>query len=58
MWGGSWSNLETYDIIHERDQIKNNFCLKHNYTLIRIPYNKLSTLTLNDIMGDEYKIYE
>ena len=58
MWGGEWSNTETYDTIHERDLIKNKFCLDNNYTLIRIPYTKLATLTLNDLMEDKYKVYE
>ena len=53
MWGGSWSNIEDFDTIHERDEIKNNFCKQHNYILIRIPYQKLGKITLQDIMGDE-----
>lgn len=56
--GGSWSNIETYDTIHERDLVKNQFCLSNNYILIRIPYDKINTLTLEDLMGDKYKIYE
>ena len=54
MYGGQWSNSETYEVIHERDMIKNNFCLNHNYTLVRIPYHKLKTLVLDDILGDKY----
>ena len=58
MWGGSWSNLETFDVIHERDLIKNDFCIKHNYVLIRIPYWKINTLTIEDIMTDKFRIVE
>lgn len=58
MWGGNWSNIETYETIHERDEIKNNFCIKNNYILVRIPYYKLQTLTLEDLMGEEYIINE
>ena len=58
MWGGNWSNTETYEVIHERDMIKNQFCIKNNYILIRIPYSKIDNLTLQDIMGEEYRIYE
>lgn len=58
MWGGSWHNLEPLEKIQERDEIKNNFCLKHNYTLIRIPYSILNNMTLEDIMTDKYKIKE
>lgn len=57
MWGGIWSHLEPFENIQERDNIKNNFCLKHNYILIRIPYQQLEKLTLEDIMGDKF-IYE
>ena len=56
MWGGTWSNLETYEVIHERDELKNSFCLNKGVTLIRIPYNKLNTLTIEDLMSDKYKI--
>ena len=58
MWGGNWSNLETFDVIQERDNIKNNFCLKNNYTLIRLPYSLLNKITLEDIFGDKYKVTE
>ena len=43
---------------NERDLVKNQFCLSNNYILIRIPYDKINTLTLEDLMGDKYKIYE
>ena len=55
MWGGSWSHLETYETIQERDNIKNNFCKKHNYILIRIPYSKLEKLTINDLLYKKIK---
>ena len=56
MWGGNWSNTETYETIHERDLIKNKFCLNNGYTLIRIPYEKLNNLTLEDLLGNKFKI--
>jgi len=55
-FGGSWHNIETLEIIQERDLIKNNFCKKNNYTLVRIPYSKLNSLTLEDLMGNKYII--
>ena len=58
MWGGNWSNLETFDVIHERDLIKNDFCIKHDYVLIRIPYWKINTLTIEDIMTDKFRVIE
>lgn len=51
-WGHSTDTLET---IKEKDNIKNKFCLQHNYTLIRIPHSKTS-ITLEDIFGDKYAI--
>ena len=56
MWGGSWSHIESFDVINERDVIKNNFCLKNNYILIRIPYSCLGKITLQDIMSDVYRV--
>lgn len=54
---GHWSRTtDTLETIRERDSLKNNFCKKHNYILVRIPYNKLKTLTINDIMGNQYVI--
>lgn len=52
-WGHSLDTLET---IKERDNIKNNFCLKHNYDLVRIPYTKIGKITLDDLFGDKYLI--
>ena len=36
--------------------IKNNFCLKHNYKLIRIPYYDLNKFTLEDIFSEKYLV--
>ena len=41
---GAWSHEEPFEIIQERDQIKNNFCQKHNLTLVRIPYTNKKLL--------------
>ena len=54
MWGGSWSPIESFDVIQERDNIKNEFCFKHNYILLRIPYSKLNSLTIEDLLGNTY----
>lgn len=54
MWGGDWSNTETLEVIQERDNIKNQFCINNNYILVRIPYNKKDNLTLEDILGDTF----
>ena len=33
----------------ERDRVKNDYCIKNNIPLIRIPYYKLNTLELKDL---------
>lgn len=53
---GYWSRTsDTLEDIKNRDLIKNNFCLKHNYKLIRIPYTK-KEITLEDIYSDKYLV--
>lgn len=54
-WGHTKDTLET---IREKDQIKNNFCLRHNYKLIRIPYTKIESITIDDLLSDKYLIKE
>lgn len=51
-----WSNSDSLETITERDNIKNIFCLNHNYPLVRIPYTKLNKITLDDLLGDQYLI--
>ena len=52
----NWGRADTLEIIRERDKIKNIFCIKHNYPLVRIPYYKLNTITIEDLLGDEYLV--
>lgn len=52
-WGRTTDTLKD---IKERDEIKNNFCLNHNYPLVRIPYFKLETITIEELLGDKYLI--
>lgn len=56
MVGGVWSHAESYDIIHARDEMKNNFCLDNNICLIRIPYTKLNYIKYEDLMTDKYQV--
>lgn len=53
-WGHSSDTLET---IKERDNIKNQFCLKHNYILVRIPYTK-TEITIDDIFSNKHIVKE
>ena len=56
MDGGVWSHIETLKVIQERDKIKNDFCIKNNYILIRLPYSLINNITIKKIMGDTYKV--
>lgn len=51
-WGKTTDNLSD---IQERDNIKNNFCKEHNYTLIRIPYY-YKNITIEDILGNKFEV--
>lgn len=52
-WGHTTDTLET---IQQRDKIKDDFCQRHNYTLIRIPYTAIDQITFEDIFSDKYII--
>lgn len=49
-----WNTEENFHKIQERDLIKNNWCRENNIPLKRIPYWALESLTIEDIMGDNY----
>lgn len=51
-----WAESDSLEVIQERDLIKNQFCLSHNYSLVRIPYTKLGKITIQDILGEEYLV--
>lgn len=51
-----WSESDSLELIQERDNIKNKFCLDNNYPLVRIPYTKLKNITIQDILGDAYLV--
>lgn len=53
---GGWSTEDYLELTKQRDEYKNNWCKENNIPLKRIPYWKLDTLTLEDLMGDEYLI--
>lgn len=45
--------LSNFLKIQERDNIKNQYCLKNNIPLIRIPYTRLNELCLDDVLLDK-----
>ena len=51
-----WSKSDSLDTIKERDDVKNKFCLSHGYPLVRIPYNKLHNIKLEDLLGEAYLV--
>lgn len=44
---------ESLNAIKERDSIKNKWCKENNISLIRIPYWKIDTLQINDLILEE-----
>lgn len=52
-WGRGSDTLED---IQQRDQIKNEFCYKHNIPLVRIPYKFINNLTIDMLLGDEFLV--
>ena len=45
-----------YQITHKRDLVKNQYCKNNGITLNRIPYWERNNLSLDLILGDQYKI--
>ena len=50
MGNGIYNNPEKFKITQQHDQFKNQWCKNNNITLIRIPYTKYDTLTINDLI--------
>lgn len=48
--GLGWNSKEKYEKTHERDMIKNQWCIENHIPLIRIPYTHLSKLDLTDLV--------
>ena len=44
------NNKNDFDILKKYDKIKEEYCKNNNIPLIRIPYTKLGTLNLQDLM--------
>ena len=47
---GGWNDDNNFSITKKHDEYKNNWCKKNKISLIRIPYTKLNTLTINDLL--------
>lgn len=49
---------EKFKIQRANDILKNQYAISHNIPLVRIPYSKRDTITLNDLLSSEYLIKE
>lgn len=50
-----WKN-DSLEKRQKRDKQKNEYCLKHNYSLVRIPYWEKNNISLELILGDKYLV--
>lgn len=48
-----WHSKENYELTHQRDLFKNQYCFSHGIGLIRIPYWRLDDLCLADLLLDK-----
>ena len=46
----SWNTDAHVAKTQERDKFKNEWCMANGITLIRIPYTKLKTLTIKELL--------
>lgn len=51
----SWFDENSLSLIQARDRYKDKWCREHNIPLIRIPYYKLETLSIEDLLLDKTK---
>lgn len=47
---------EEFERLQSADTLKNQYALSHNIPLVRIPYSKRDSMTLDDLLGDKYLI--
>lgn len=53
--GTDWNTEEKFQYTQEHDEYKNQWCRENNIPLIRIPYWKLDTLCIEDLMLETTK---
>ena len=46
----TWTHSIPFEEIKKRDKIKNEYCIKHNIPLIRIPYTHYEDLKIEDLL--------
>ena len=47
---------EKFEKVKKNDSLKNEYALFHNIPLVRIPYSKRDSMTLDDLLSDKYTI--
>ena len=47
---------EKFEKVKKNDSLKNEYAISHNIPLVRIPYSKRDSMTLDDLLGDRYTI--
>ena len=53
--GHTWNTKEQFIKTQNNDKIKNEYCIKNNIPLIRIPYTYLDKLSIKDLLLNESK---
>lgn len=48
-----WNDEKNFQLTQQRDKEKNNYCIKNNIPLIRIPYTRFKTLCIQDLIPTE-----
>lgn len=51
-----WQNTRSLEEIQQADKEKNEYCLKHNIILKRIPFFQISEINLESILSDQFNI--
>lgn len=46
-----WNNKEHYERTKERDAFKNKWCEENNIKLVRVPYTKYESMTIEDLLS-------
>ena len=49
-----FGGCDSFQILKENDNLKNQYALSHNIPLVRLPYSKRNNIILYDLLGDKY----
>ena len=49
-----FGGVENFLKLKKNDNLKNQYALSHNIPLVRIPYSKRDTMSIEDLLGDKY----